>query len=120
MDGFIIKPNYFLYSALSTILMHQTPLQFFLTAGKVNQETTGRLETLIKRTNDHLGEENCAKFDNIKWDKKGGTNEESLAEYLQEFGNMFEEKVIMLVERVRFQAIFIFSALMKLRMKGKF
>ena len=82
-----------------------------LTPGKVNQETTGRLETLIKRTNDHLGEENCAKFDNIKWDKKGGTNEESLAEYLQEFGKMFEEKVIMLVERVRSQAIFILVAL---------
>lgn len=59
------------------------------------------METLITKTKDQLGKENCAKFDGIKWNKKGGTNEESLAEYLVEFGKMFEEKVIMLVERVR-------------------
>ena len=59
------------------------------------------MERLINKTKEKLGPENCAKFDNIKWDDDGGTNEDSLAEYLVEFGRLFEERVKMLIDRVR-------------------
>lgn len=58
------------------------------------------MERLINKTKEKLGPENCAKFDDIKWNDHGGTNEESLAEYLVEFGKLFEERVKMLVDRV--------------------
>ena len=68
--------------------------------GKPNAETLARQARLIEETKTHLGPDNCHTFDGIKWSDHGGTNEQSLASYLVEFGKLFEEKVTMLLDRV--------------------
>ena len=48
----------------------------------------------------HLGDENCVTFPDVEWSDNGGTNEESLAEYLVAFGKQFYDKLVMLIDRV--------------------
>ena len=86
------KQQYILYSSVYNI--------FTLEKNIKNEETTKLIADLVDRTRKHLGEENCHTFPDVKWSDKGGTNEESLKEYLKEFGNVFEEKVKMLIKRV--------------------
>lgn len=77
-----------------------TAILFKLVLGKPNEETLSLQRQLLDEAKSHLGTDNCHVFDGIEWSNHGGTNEESLADYLIEFGKLFEQKVLMLLDRV--------------------
>lgn len=66
----------------------------------MNKETAQLVEKLANDTKSHLGPDNCVTFDPVEWNDRGGTNEESLKDYLEKLGQMFEQKVKMLIDRV--------------------
>lgn len=78
-------------------------LQFtFHFIGAVDKEASKLLEKLIEETRDHIGADNFKQFDNVQWSSNGGTNEESLKDYLEEFGSIFENKIKELIDRVSY------------------
>jgi len=54
----------------------------------------------VSDTEKCLGSDNFYRFPKVKWHPNGGTNEDSLSDYLVELGKMFEERVKMLIKRV--------------------
>ncbi|XP_067950394.1 NACHT and WD repeat domain-containing protein 2-like [Watersipora subatra] len=62
-----------------------------------DSKTTGMIKNLVEATKKHLGPANCFTFADVEWNDKGGTNEESLKEYLKELGEKFEEQVKRLI-----------------------
>ncbi|KAF6039458.1 hypothetical protein EB796_002235 [Bugula neritina] len=66
---------------------------------KVNEETTQLITQLVSDTEKCLGSDNFYRFPKVKWHPNGGTNEDSLSDYLVELGKMFEERVKMLIKR---------------------
>ena len=70
-------------------------------SGAPDEEISELIDKLVADTKQHLGPENYVVFDGVKWDENGGTNEESLKGYLEQLGAAFEEKIRMLLDRVR-------------------
>lgn len=58
------------------------------------------MRSLAVDVRDHLGDGNYVHFPDVKWSDTGGMNEEIHSEYLEKFGSMFKEKVMMLIDRV--------------------
>lgn len=68
--------------------------------GKQDKEAAALMSALSENVKKHLGSSNYVQLPEVKWSDNDGTNEDSLGEYLVKFGELFEERVKMLIDRV--------------------